>query len=307
MGEKTRFIMPELPEVEIVRRSLKPHVLGHRIVAIEAFWPKSLVASEAAMRAFNAMPERRIHSLKRRGKLLLIELAAKSSGTPELILAFHLKMTGQVLVKPDGEEPGKHTRVLLALIDERGAKSNIFFDDMRKFGFCRVMLPKELEEWGFWQNLGPEPLEISADEFTGCFCKPSPPKSKQEKSCKPEFRTGKIKNLLMDQHIIAGVGNIYADEALFRAGVKPDQHANKISRARLKKLCEAVQEVLKLGIAAGGSSIRDYLDADGKAGAFQEEFQVYGKKGKPCPKCRRPLEHMKLAGRSTVYCPNCQK
>lgn len=296
--------MPELPEVEIVRRTLEPHLLGRRIVRLEILWPKSLVVSELAWAAFNAMSPRIITALKRRGKLLLIELSQKKEDAPKLLLAFHLKMTGQVLIKPPLTSPGKHTRVILDLIDDNGAKSNLFFDDMRKFGFCRIMLPQELELWSFWQNLGPEPLEISSEAFLNCFYKPA---SKNCQTQKNELMTGKIKNLLMAQHIVAGVGNIYADESLFRAGVRPDTPTYKLTPARLKKLCSTVQEVLKLGIAAGGSSIRDYLDADGKAGAFQEEFLVYGKKGKPCPKCNKPLEHMKLAGRSTVFCSACQK
>ena len=302
-GQKA-FFMPELPEVEIVRRTLEPHLLGRSIVAVEAVWPKSLVASDAAMGAFHARRGWKISSLKRRGKLLLIELAGGGNNFAELIMAFHLKMTGQVLIKADGENPGRHTRVVLGLVDENGLKTRLFFDDMRKFGFCRVMLPEELSQWGFWKSLGPEPLEITPDDFVKCFCRPG---AETEKNCKPELLGGKIKNLLMDQRIVVGVGNIYADEALFRAGVRPNAPASAVGLVRLKKLCKAVQEVLELGIAAGGSSIRDYLDANGKAGAFQEEFQVYGRKGKPCPKCGATLEHMKLAGRSTVFCPVCQK
>ena len=296
--------MPELPEVEIVRRTLEPHLLGRSIVAAEAVWPKSLVASEAAMAAFNAGQNWKALSLKRRGKLLLLELAGPENNLVKLIMAFHLKMTGQVLIKPEGEKPGRHTRVVLDLLDENGLQTRLFFDDMRKFGFCRIMLPEELGQWNFWKSLGPEPLEITPGDFVKCFCKQGAVK---EKDCKPELLGGKIKNLLMDQHIVAGVGNIYADEALFRAGVRPDAPASAVGLARLEKLCKAVQDVLELGIAAGGSSIRDYLDANGRAGAFQEEFQVYGRKGKPCPKCGAALEHIKLAGRSTVFCPVCQK
>ena len=294
--------MPELPEVEIVRRTLEPHLLGRRIVALEALWAKSLVMSDAARGVFEAQPEWLILALKRRGKLLMIELAEAKAGPVRLVMGFHLKMTGQMLVKPAAEKPNRHTRVRLLLKDDAGMRSQLFFDDMRKFGFCRVMLPAELVEWSFLRKLGPEPLEISAAQFAACFCKPG-----SGKVCKDNLYTGKVKNLLMNQEVVAGVGNIYADEALFRAGVRPDCPVCDISPARLKRLGECVQEVLALGIAAGGSSIRDYLDADGKAGAFQEEFMVYGRKGLPCPKCGRALEHMKLAGRSTVYCPHCQK
>lgn len=294
--------MPELPEVEIVRRTLEPHLLGRRIVALEALWLKSLVISDAAREFFNSRADWLILALKRRGKLLIIEFGDRPDGPASLFMGFHLKMTGQVLVKPADTSPGKYTRVMLEIRSDDGVITKLFFDDMRKFGFCRVMLPEEKEEWGFLRKLGPEPLEIDANRFAACFCKPGSVSVGKE-----TLLSGKVKNLLMNQEVIAGVGNIYADEALFRAGIRPDCPVCELSLAKLVRLGECVQEVLKLGIAAGGSSIRDYLDADGKAGAFQEEFQVYGRKGQACPKCGNILEHMKLAGRSTVFCPFCQQ
>ncbi|MBQ4133416.1 MAG: bifunctional DNA-formamidopyrimidine glycosylase/DNA-(apurinic or apyrimidinic site) lyase [Desulfovibrionaceae bacterium] len=293
--------MPELPEVEIVRRTLEPHLLGRRIVGLKALWEKSLVISEPARALFSARPAWLILGLKRRGKLLLVELGELKDGPPRLFMGFHLKMTGQVLVKPAGAEPGRHTRLIFQIENDNGISNSIFFDDMRKFGFCRVMLPEEMAEWSFLRKLGPEPLEIEAERFAACFCRP-------EKGAdgKDILLSGRVKNLLMNQEVVAGVGNIYADEALFRAGIRPDRPVCELNKQKLLCLAECVQEVLRLGIAAGGSSIRDYLDADGKAGAFQEEFQVYGRKGQPCPRCGRALEHMKLAGRSTVFCSFCQ-
>ena len=295
--------MPELPEVETVRRTLEPRLLGRRILSFEALWPKSLAGSPETLKNLaHSLKNKQVFCLKRRGKLLLVLLADEvkvqnctqaQSLQPDLILAFHLKMTGQVLIKPTGTEPGRHTRLIFTL-DE----GLLFFDDMRKFGFCRVMLPEELEQWPFWKNLGPEPLEIDEKTFGQCFFKDAKPN---------ELLTGKIKNVLMDQKVIAGVGNIYADEALFRAGIKPDLPVNKLSPGRLKKLHKQLQAVLNDGLLAGGSSIRDYRDANGESGSFQENFNVYGKRGQPCPVCGEPLEHMKLAGRSTVFCKCCQK
>ena len=295
--------MPELPEVETVRRTLEPRLLGRRILAFEALWPKSLAGSKETLENLaQNLKSKLVFSLKRRGKLLLVLLADEAkiqnctqaeNVEPDLILAFHLKMTGQVLIKPTGTKPGRHTRLVFTL--DQGL---LFFDDMRKFGFCRVMLPEELEQWSFWKNLGPEPLEINDKTFGQCFCKLANP---------AQLLTGKIKNVLMDQKIIAGVGNIYADEALFRAGIKPDLPVNKLSPSRLKKLHKQLQAVLNDGLLAGGSSIRDYRDANGESGSFQENFNVYGKRGQPCPVCGEALEHMKLAGRSTVFCKCCQK
>ena len=295
--------MPELPEVETVRRTLEPKLLGRRILSFEALWSKSLVGSPETLKNLpQSLENKRVICLKRRGKLLLVLLAdeskmqncAQPKGVePDLILGFHLKMTGQVLIKPAGTEPGRHTRLIFTL-DE----GLLFFDDMRKFGFCRAMLPEELEQWSFWKKLGPEPLEIDEKAFVQCFYKDANP-AKQ--------LTGKIKNVLMDQQVIAGVGNIYADESLFRAGIKPDLPVNKLSQPRLKELHKQLQAVLNDGLLAGGSSIRDYRDANGESGSFQENFNVYGKRGQPCPVCGELLEHMKLAGRSTVFCKCCQK
>lgn len=295
--------MPELPEVETVRRTLEPKLLGRRILAYEALWAKALAGSEVTLANLKeSLKNKRVIYLNRRGKLLLVLFADEqkikncAEGerlAPDLILAFHLKMTGQVLIKPQGSAPGRHTRLIFTLDD-----GCLFFDDMRKFGFCRVMLPEELEAWSFWQNLGPEPLEIDAKVFGNCFC---------NRKNSGQLLTGKIKNVLMDQKIIAGVGNIYADEALFRAGIKPDLAVNKLGLGRLKKLHKHLQDVLNDGLLAGGSSIRDYRDANGDTGSFQENFNVYGKRGQPCPVCGEPLEHMKLAGRGTVFCKHCQK
>ena len=163
--------------------------------------------------------------------------------------------------------------------------------DVRRFGCCRAMSPEALCRWKFWAALGPEPLELSAAAFADLFA----------------GRKARVKALLLDQHFIAGIGNIYADESLFRAGIRPDALAHHISRPRLEGLYVALVEVLREAIAANGSSISDYVGAHGDAGAFQNDFRVYGRAGQPCRVCQTVLTRHTVAGRTTVCCPRCQK
>ena len=238
----------------------------------------------------------------RRGKLLLLPFSG--SGFPEnsgqagrknesvsdsdhrlLGLGIHLKMTGRIFVYPAGTEPEKHTRVIFDL--DNGTR--IFFDDARKFGHMRVLTPRVLHQWAFWNCLGPEPLEIDANTFAERFIN----------------RGGTIKALLLDQRVIAGCGNIYADESLFRAGIRPD--ARQLQVGRLFRLHDALQAVLAEAIAACGSSIRDYRTAQGDVGAFQNCFNVYGRAGKSCIQCGTILQKCRIAGRTSVFCPHCQE
>lgn len=313
--------MPELPEVETVARTLAPQVCGRRIVRISVLnagtWQGSTAAGEVeALRPC-------IRGVGRRGKLLILHFGEGGPGaggvgeipsptraeqwpliysaagieqgrpslegqTPEEVtaLAFHLRMTGRLFVYPQGTEPGKHTRVIFDLDDGH----RLFFDDTRKFGQVRALCQQELDEWKFWRELGPEPLEISPQKFASRF--------KSRKA---------VKALLLDQNIVAGVGNIYADESLFRAGIRPDAKGNAVSVARLEALHKALVEVLLLSIRECGSSIRDYRTARGDVGAFQNSFYVYGRAGEACHKCGTVLESSRVAGRATVFCPKCQK
>ena len=157
------------------------------------------------------------------------------------------------------------------------------------------MTPATLKDWAFWQALGPEPLEIDATRFKQCFL-----------DSHGRARSGKIKALLLDQAVIAGIGNIYADEALFRAGISPLAPGKTLKAKDFTRLHQAVQEVLLEAIAACGSSIRDYRDADGNVGAFQNTFRVYGRKGAACLTCAVPLTQTRVAGRTTTFCPRCQ-
>jgi len=271
--------MPELPEVETIVRGLAPELEGVSISSLRLLYPKAVPEDRAALK--REVPGRTITGVQRRGKLLLIELS------PPLYLAFHLKMTGRLILAEKHAAPDKHTRIVFQLAN----KKKLFFKDMRKFGYCRAFSPKGLGEWEFYSTLGPEPLEIGTDEFVGLF----------------SGRRAKIKGLLLNQRLIAGIGNIYADEALFRARIRPDLAASDLDRQRLIQLYRSSREVLSEAIAESGSSIRDYRDPFGRPGGFQDNFQVYGKSGQPCPVCGTILSKLKVAGRTSTWCKDCQR
>lgn len=276
--------MPELPEVETIARTLAPQVEGHHILSCRLLYPATLQGELP----LENVQGKQIGKPGRRGKLLLLPLIDEKNSDDIFRatgLAFHLKMTGRVFVYPQGTKAGKHTRLILELNNE----TCLFFDDTRKFGYVRVCSPATLTSWPFWNQLGPEPLDMTSASFVACF----------------SGRRGKIKSLLLDQTVIAGCGNIYADESLFRAGIRPD--ARELSPERLERLHGALQDVLQESIIACGSSIRDYRTARGDAGAFQNAFRVYGRAGQSCLVCGTPLEHSRITGRATVYCPHCQK
>ncbi|MBU1248339.1 MAG: bifunctional DNA-formamidopyrimidine glycosylase/DNA-(apurinic or apyrimidinic site) lyase [Proteobacteria bacterium] len=269
--------MPELPEVEVIARGLNSSVTGRRIDRVEALWPTSIRGS--AERFLDLVTGCTIDSVSRRAKLLLLELA------PQRTLAVHLKMTGR-MVHHEAPTPAKHDRIRFFLDDG----SILTFADMRRFGYLAVFLPGELELWDFYNDLGPEPLEMTVEAFIARF----------------QDSKARIKALLLDQRIVAGVGNIYADESLFLAGIKPQSVAKDIEKARLAALFARLQEVLRRSIQENGSSIRNYRDSGGNAGAFQNLFQVYGRGGEPCLHCGQLLDKIKVSGRSTVFCSVCQ-
>lgn len=313
--------MPELPEVETIARTLAPQIEGRVITAVHILNPGSLAAGHDLLPLLTGARIERAH---RRAKLLLVSARARSE---ELLLVFHLKMTGSFFVHPAGTEPLTHTRLIFDLeggAEARTAPGNdkeigtttgkartsqpdaarstapdagqrLFFDDTRKFGWCRILRPADLAAWDFWAGLGPEPLEASVEDLArhlgGVF----------------RGKSRAVKAALLDQTVVAGIGNIYADESLFKAGIAPQCPCGGISEKKLLALAGAVQSVLGQSIRECGSSIRDYRDARGNAGAFQNNFAVYGRKGQTCQACGRALKDCRVAGRSTVYCPTCQK
>ncbi len=271
--------MPELPEVETVARGLHQGLVGRQITDLSVFTP-SIVACDAV--AFKQrICGKTVQRIWRRGKLLIFDLSG------DLHLVFHLKMTGRVWITEPTTQVDKHTHICFFL--NNGGR--FFFHDVRRFGYSRIFSPAELKKWDFFASLGLEPLEIGVQDFAALF----------------QGRKATIKSLLLNQHFLAGIGNIYADEALFASKINPATAANQIPFEKMSALHAALQAVLKKAIAAGGSSIRDYRNAAGKPGEFQSQFLVYGKKGEPCPICSRLFETQKVAGRTSTFCANCQR
>ncbi|SDK44596.1 DNA-(apurinic or apyrimidinic site) lyase [Maridesulfovibrio ferrireducens] len=271
--------MPELPEVEVISRGLAKALVGKTIESVKILnhgtvkMPWHVFASRVAGCSVS-----RVH---RRGKLLIMDLGE------DLHVTFHLKMTGRVLAHESAISPDKHSRVVFGLTDG----GSIEFHDTRKFGEVRALSTAELEEWSFYRKLGPEPLETSAADLADILV----------------GRKAQMKGLLLNQSVVAGIGNIYADESLFRSGIHPKAKASDLSKETLENLFVEVQKVLKQAISENGSSIRDYVDAGGDAGGFQNSFKVYGKKGEACPNCGETFESGTVAGRGTTFCSNCQK
>src|SRR3954447_3313937 len=269
--------MPELPEVETIRRHLAPHVEGRVLEAVEVLderWSRPLAPAELEQ----AVGGRRVERLGRRGKYLVWELS------DDVYLLMHLRMTGTLLLDPDGS---RHTRVRFDLGDH-----TLLFDDPRRFGTGELALGPEALDAFFAARLGLEPLE---DAFTG-----------EHLHALARGSRAPIKAFLLDQKRVAGVGNIYADEALFRARIHPLRPANRLTRAQSEALRAGVIESLSAGIAAKGASIDDFRDPDGVAGSFQDRFLVHLREGQPCPRCGRTVRKLRAAGRGTYVCESCQ-
>ena len=293
--------MPELPEVETIRRDLTAHLLGKKISSITVLNPKTVSSN----------PDDFIKSLSgsffidilRRGKLLIFKLKK-----PNTYLLIHLKMTGQLiyLAKDSqvsgghslsshsfekavgGELPNKYTRVIISFSD----KSNLFFNDLRKFGYMKLVNQAELDAFIF-KNYGPEPLDnnfILSDFIT---------------TLKKRHRN--IKSVLLDQKIVAGLGNIYVDEVLFAAGVRPMRLASELNKGEVTKIFQVIPKILTLSIKHRGTTFSNYVDSKGKRGNFSSLLQVYGRGKEKCLKCSSAIIKTKIAGRGTHYCPHCQK
>jgi formamidopyrimidine-DNA glycosylase len=270
--------MPELPEVEVIARGLDATLVGRSLAVVDAVDPTRLSEDEDAL--VSKVLGKKVARVHRRAKVLLVEL---EDGTT---LAFHLKMTGRVVHGPM-RPVDRHDRTRFTLDDG----SLLCFADMRRFGYVRAFGPGEVDCWDFLCKAGPEPLETAPAVLAECVL----------------ARSGAIKALLLNQAVVAGVGNIYADESLFRAGIHPQTPGNRLSRTRAERLFAELQAVLRQAIAENGSSIRDYVNAHGDAGAFQNSFNVYGRQGEPCRSCGAPLAAVKVAGRTSTFCPHCQK
>jgi formamidopyrimidine-DNA glycosylase len=273
--------MPELPEVETIRRQLAPLVEGRTIERIEIVdprWSRPLEPAELAA----ALIGRRVERLGRRGKYLLWSLQG------DVHLAQHLRMTGAVLADPDVAPA--HARVQVTL--GPAPRTRLAFVDMRRFGTGELLLGTQALEAFIDARLGPEPLEAG---FTA-----------EHLRTVSRGRRAPIKALLLDQRRVAGIGNIYADEALFRARIHPRREAGRLTRAQHERLRDAIVQALGAGIEARGATIADFHDLEGVGGAFQDQFLVYGRAGEPCTVCGRPITKMVVAGRGTYVCERCQ-
>jgi formamidopyrimidine-DNA glycosylase len=288
--------MPELPEVETIVRGLASRVTGD---VIESVWlgSKPEPLKSAASEIVATLESTRIAGVRRVGKHIVFDLEngkratspvpgksrqksskVKARSSPSQWIV-HLGMTGRMLVcKPD-QAIEKHTHAVARLASGRELR----FVDPRRFG--RLSVAHGFDAGGL------EPLEVKLDPFVGLF----------------RGRQTPIKSALLNQNLLRGVGNIYADESLFRAGIRPRRRAASVTRKELPLLYDAIQDVLKEAIKLGGSSVSDYVDSDGEEGFFQLQHRVYGREGKPCLVCKTPIKRIVIAGRSSHYCPRCQK
>jgi formamidopyrimidine-DNA glycosylase len=268
--------VPELPEVETIRTQLEPRLVGRRLELVsilDARLTRPLDPREVAAELEGA----RVEAVERRGKYLLLRLDSGSG------LLVHLRMTGSF-----GFEPTTHERAVLELEDGE----RLVYRDVRRFGTWLVLDAVELDPYLATKN-GPEPL---SSRFTSAWV-----------ARQLSRRHAPLKAVLLDQRVVAGLGNIYADEALWRARLSPLRPASSVDPDDVPKLHRAVRAALRTGIARQGASLRDYAKPDGGAGAMQEEFRVYGREGEPCPRCGTPIAKARVGGRGTWYCPRCQR
>ncbi|MBX3455642.1 bifunctional DNA-formamidopyrimidine glycosylase/DNA-(apurinic or apyrimidinic site) lyase [Ferrovibrio sp.] len=279
--------MPELPEVETTRRGLALKMEGRRIARIEARrpdlrWP---LPRDFAAR----IQGKRVLGLERRAKYILVRLEAGPKG--DLVWLIHLGMSGRMLVRPGGwpNAIDKHDHVIFTT-DEGWS---VTFNDARRFGAMDLIEPHELPGHKLLAELGPEPLD---DAFTPAAL-----------AAALKGRRTPMKAALLDQHVVAGLGNIYVSEALFRAGIHPERLAGSVSPKRLERLVPEIKQVLQEAIAAGGSSLRDYVQTSGELGYFKHAFRVYDREGQPCPACKRAVRRIVQSGRSTFFCAACQR
>ena len=268
--------VPELPEVETTVRGLERVLQGRRIASVEARRPDLRRAMPVDLG--QRLTGSRVTDLRRRAKYGLIDTDRGDT------LVFHLGMSGRWRVEP--KEIEKHDHFLITTDDGR----RVALNDPRRFGSLDLLRTEELEQWPALRELGPEPLEIEASALHDRL----------------KGRSAAIKLLLLDQRIIAGLGNIYVCEALYRAGIHPGRPGGSVSLARLKRLVPAIKHVLEEAIEAGGSSLRDFSSPDGELGYFSKSFAVYDREGKPCP-CGGAVRRIVQGGRSTFYCPRCQR
>lgn len=288
--------MPELPEVETVRLGLSEFLPGRQIKSVTHNWAKSFPNAPADVGRF--LNEAHIQNIRRRAKVLIIDLDTNYS------LVIHLKMTGQLVFRSKTARfgaghpndslvhdlPDKSTRVVLVFQDN----SQLFFNDQRKFGWMRLLPTVEVEQLDFFQKVGPEPLaaDFTAEDFAARL--------------KRRAKSG-IKAVLLDQTVVAGIGNIYADESLWAAKIHPETKVQDIPPAAIKTLHSELRRIMRLAIEKGGSTDRNYVNAEGKRGSYLTFAKVFRREAQACPRCGATIIKFKSAGRGTHICPNCQR
>ncbi len=271
--------MPELPEVETIRRALEPQLLGRRLAHIDVLERVHLLKNCTPEALQERLVGRRLTALGRRGKFLIFEFGPWA-------MVLHLRMSGRLLWTP-----ARHTRLVLQFRDGEGRGRALYLDDARRFASLYLVRADQLDEQKPLKDLGLEPLTPA---YTWAAFRRLLDSERE------------VKRLLLDQTRLAGLGNIYACEALFEAGVHPRKPARALSPEEAKRLFEAIPRVLRRALRAGGTSFDRYRRPDGSIGRFQEEFRVYGRAGAPCPRCGAPIERITQGGRSSFFCPRCQ-
>jgi formamidopyrimidine-DNA glycosylase len=282
MGPRPEFCynagMPELPEVESIAVSLRKSIRGRTISALTL--RRAALLRRGRPADLKPLVGRTITSVRRRGKHLIIEAGDR-------VLMFHLRMTGGFEWADQAGPADRHTHLVLRF---KEVGRELRFHDFRKFGFALCLPAAGVDSCPEISVLGPEPLEISLEEFRARL----------------KTRRGRLKSVLLDQTFVAGIGNIYADEMLFESRINPLASAARLSPARAARLWSAMRAVLTRAVAAGGSTVRNYRNADGEVGHFQDDHKVYGRSGEPCPSCGAPIRHRMIGGRSSHFCTHCQ-
>ena len=275
--------MPELPEVETIKKSLENKLIGQKLKNITVFNQKFILKNK--IKNLDTIVNTKLLSIERKGKYLIFFFEKE-------FLLFHLGLTGAFLLFNDKKDEEKITikEKKHFILGFQFEKHKLFYSDIRKFGKIKKAKIEEISALKELKNLGKDALEINFEEFKTIFLK----------------RNRNIKNLLMDQKVISGLGNIYVNELLFRAQISPFKNSKDLKEEEIKSLFFQMKELLKEAINFRGSSIKNYVDAQGKKGEFQNRFLVYGKKNGICPKCGESLRYQKLFQRGTFYCPNCQ-
>ncbi len=272
--------MPELPEVETIVNGLKRKLISQQISKIQLLEPK--IIRSPVKNFLDSLPGCIVENIHRRGKMIFVSLSKN------LQLLIHLKMTGQLLLTYQPLPLKKHTHLILELLP---SGYSLVYVDIRRFGFFILGSEEEINTLPIVKNLGPDTLTLKWTNFLEII----------------SLHRGKIKNLLLDQNLLAGIGNIYADEILFNAKIHPEVRAEKLNPDQKKVLYESIQSILIKAIEKGGSSIRDYLDSAGQPGNFQSLHKVYGRVANPCNLCGNTIQRVKVSSRSSYFCPNCQQ